>query len=402
MALTGWPTEPSWPAGDVIGALDGASRLLSHVSGEMGRRVVVDPGRLLCARVAARAPDRLPVRGGTRSLGGSCRLLPASDSWVAVNLARPDDWSLLPALTGGRVPPATATGGAPWKWLEIEVASRTAHEFVSAAQALGLPASVLGASAADDPCVVERLGASRRYAGQPVTVVDFSALWAGPLCAHLLGRAGAQVVTVESRHRPDGARVGDPQFFAALHEGHRRAVIDFSSPAGRRQIGELVATADVVLEASRPRALAGLALDPPAFLTGGEGRTWVSITGHGRRGPSSHRVAFGDDAAVAGGLVGHDRRGRPVFCADAAADPVAGIVAAVAATASIVAGGGHLVECSMAGAAGWVARGRGCPGHHRVEGRGDRWVADCDRVGAEAVVAEPWNTGSRSLSMGTR
>ena len=37
-------------------------------------------------------------------------------------------------------------------------------------------------------------------------VVDLSALWAGPLCAHLLGLAGARVVKVESLGRPDGAR----------------------------------------------------------------------------------------------------------------------------------------------------------------------------------------------------
>jgi hydroxymethylglutaryl-CoA lyase len=42
------------------------------------------------------------------------------------------------------------------------------------------------------------------------------------------------------------------------------------------------------------------------------------------------RVAFGDDAAVGGGLVVWDADG-PCFCADAVADPVAGLVAAAAA-----------------------------------------------------------------------
>lgn len=41
-------------------------------------------------------------------------------------------------------------------------------------------------------------------------VVDFSALWAGPLCAHLLGLAGARVVEVETPGRPDGGRRGKP------------------------------------------------------------------------------------------------------------------------------------------------------------------------------------------------
>ena len=39
-------------------------------------------------------------------------------------------------------------------------------------------------------------------------VVDLSSLWAGPLVGHLLLRAGARVVKVESTTRPDGARRG--------------------------------------------------------------------------------------------------------------------------------------------------------------------------------------------------
>ena len=64
-------------------------------------------------------------------------------------------------------------------------------------------------------------------------------------------------------------------------------------------------------------------------VTAGGPAVWVSITGHGRTGADRDRVAFGDDAAVAGGLVVHDDRG-PCFCADAVADPLAGLVAAAA------------------------------------------------------------------------
>ena len=53
---------------------------------------------------------------------------------------------------------------------------------------------------------------------------------------------------------------------------------------------------------------------------------WVSITGHRRLAPQSMRIAFGDDAAVAGGLVGRLVDG-PVFLADAVADPLAGLTA---------------------------------------------------------------------------
>ncbi len=134
-----------------------------------------------------------------------------------------------------------------------------------------------------------------------------------------------------------------------------------------------------------------LGLDAGDFLTGGPGRTWVSITGYGRSGHRSGRVAFGDDAAVAGGLVGRDPNGDPVFCADAIADPVTGVLAAVAALASVTSGGGHLVDCSMSAASAFVNQGGRCPGAHRVERQGDGWMAFCDE--AAVPVTRPWVQG---------
>src|SRR5699024_4284818 len=125
----------------------------------------------------------------------------------------------------------------------------------------------------------------------------FSALWAGPLCAHVLGLAGARVVKVEIPSRTDGARRGDAEFYRLLHGGHESVALDPSAPDERRALGELVRAADIVIEGSRPRALAGFGLDADAFVA--EGGTWVSITAHGR---TSHRIGFGDDVAASAGL----------------------------------------------------------------------------------------------------
>ena len=57
-------------------------------------------------------------------------------------------------------------------------------------------------------------------------------------------------------------------------------------------------------------------------------------------------MAFGDDAAVSGGLVcgGDD---APVFCGDAIADPLTGLHAALAVAQSLRSGGGELIEMSL-------------------------------------------------------
>jgi hypothetical protein len=403
MSITGRPEAPAWPDGDVLATLGGAGRLLTELAGHFGaHQLSFDLGRLLCARAAIRSirtPDDGDVRRGTVSFGGHCRLFPTGADWIAINLSRPEDVASLPALSSGRIDPAVIGTDLQrlWSALAQEVSGRPAAEVVEAAQELGMPASVLGevvdSGAAKSPWSIRTLGAGalQPSAGRQLLVVDFTAMWAGPLCAHLLAGAGARVVTVEAIDRPDGARFGDPRLYAELHRGHDRLVVDFADVEGRRRITDVVASADVVLEASRPRALSALGLDAEDFLTGGPGRTWVSITGYGRSGPRSGRVAFGDDAAVAGGLVGRDPNGDPVFCADAVADPVTGVLAAVAALASVTAGGGHLVDCSMSAASAFVNQGGRCPGVHRVERQGDGWMAFCDE--AAVPVTRPWVQG---------
>jgi crotonobetainyl-CoA:carnitine CoA-transferase CaiB-like acyl-CoA transferase len=67
-------------------------------------------------------------------------------------------------------------------------------------------------------------------------------------------------------------------------------------------------------------------------------------------------VAFGDDAAVSGGLVG-GTDSEPVFCGDAIADPLTGLHAALSVVESLRRGGGELVELSMAAVAATYAAG---------------------------------------------
>jgi hypothetical protein len=70
-------------------------------------------------------------------------------------------------------------------------------------------------------------------------------------------------------------------------------------------------------------------------------------------------VAWGDDAAVAGGLVADDQ-GRPAFLGDAVADPVTGMAAAAAVFDAVAKGGGVLLDVAMAGCAAAVAGGWPC------------------------------------------
>jgi hypothetical protein len=274
------------------------------------------------------------TRSGAVSANGSCRLLPAADGgWVAVNLARSEDLEVLPALLRAEL------SGDPWAALAAVARTRAADAVASEAQTLGIPAAALTAPV-PRAVGVSPLGA--RAAPRPLRellVVDLSSLWAGPLCAHVLRCGGATVEKVESAGRPDRTRDLSPVWHSWLHGGSRPRVVDLRGA----EVRELIARADVVIEASRPRALEALGLGPHQAPSR-PGRVWVSITGYGRR--HGMKIAFGDDAAAGGGLVAFDAAG-PVFCGDALADPLSGLVAADAVLSALAAGGGVLLDVAM-------------------------------------------------------
>jgi crotonobetainyl-CoA:carnitine CoA-transferase CaiB-like acyl-CoA transferase len=161
------------------------------------------------------------------------------------------------------------------------------------------------------------------------------------------------VVKVELAGRPDGARAGSPEFWRRLNGAKEDVVLDVSGHEGRHTFTRLLDDADVLVTAARPRAVASLGLDVERRVRE-RGLVWVSITGYGVSGPWSDRVAFGDDAAVAGGLaVAAGGRDAPVFVGDAVADPLSGLHAAVAAAECLEGGAGAVVDVSM----------RDCVGH---------------------------------------
>ena len=131
-------------------------------------------------------------------------------------------------------------------------------------------------------------------------VVDLSVMWAGPLCGDLLARAGAQVVKVESSSRPDGARRGLPKFYERLNGHKQYRSIGFDAPEGRAELLDLLQNADIVITSCRPRALEQMGIDPRDVVSHSD-VIWAGITGYGWE--QGHKVAFGDDAAAAGGLV---------------------------------------------------------------------------------------------------
>jgi len=288
---------------------------------------------------------RIPSR---RSAGGGCRLYDAVGGTIALNLARPTDRELLPALLE-----SNAFDVADDDAIAVKIAACDADRLVVRGRAMGLAIAAEHESAPAEPAcrlMTEGLAAARPT-GRAPRVLDLSALWAGPLAAHLLWLAGAEVIKVESRTRPDAMRDGDGAFFALLNQGKASVMLDFATVEGREALRLLIARSDVVIEAARPRALAQLGIDADAIVRATPGLSWVTITGHGAEGEVANWVGFGDDCGVAGGLSAALRAasGSSAFVGDAIADPLTGIRAARAAWASWASGKGGRFGLSMRG-----------------------------------------------------
>jgi hypothetical protein len=268
---------------------------------------------------------------GRISASGACRLLDAIGGTIALNLARAEDRALLPALFESDALDPDSDEAIADHAAHVDAAS-----VVRRGREMGL-AIALEQDAqprAHRPWVMLAPGCAARSARQAVPrVLDLSALWAGPLAAHLLWLAGAEVVKVESRRRPDGMRGGDPAFHALLNQGKSSVVLDFEDPDDLSALRWLIAGSDIVIEAARPRALEHLGIDAARIVRETPGLVWISITGHGASGDAAGWVGFGDDCGVAGGLSAALRSvsGRSGFIGDAIADPLTGIFAAGAA-----------------------------------------------------------------------
>ncbi|MDT7730584.1 MAG: hypothetical protein QOK45_837 [Mycobacterium sp.] len=314
-----------------------------HAADSFGRLtgVEVDVAELLAGRACllGLSPQ------GRISAGGGTRLMRSGDAWCALTLSRQDDVDAVPALIE-----SDAVGDDPWPALQRWVADNTPADVTARARLLGLPVAALAETRAAGPRITTLGAATKPRKPSGLLVADLSSMWAGPLCGQLLARAGATVVKVETAERPDGTRSGPSAFFDWMNSGKLSYAVDFDEPSGLRRLLE---AADVVVESSRPAALEHRGLGP-TDVAPRDGRVWLRITGHGAVGEQAGWVAFGDDAAVSGGLVdGTDS--DPAFCADAIADPLTGLHAALSGVESLSRGGGELIELSMAAVAATYA-----------------------------------------------
>ena len=334
MSLTG---EPSGPPRQVPVGVTLRMEQLATTIGEITGLSIDGP-----ALLGERAAIAGFTRQGSRSVGGYAQLVESIDKPICINFARPDDLRSIPAWLQEEIDPNNR------KELFSVLGKSKSEQLMKQADLLGIPLGVPGTEKHKHPAHLTEGKTSNKQAATTL-VIEFGSLWASPLCGDLLRRSGCRVIKIESVSRPDGARRGPTGFFDLLNGGKESLALDFSDERSLELLKKIVKEADVIIEGSRPRALRQLGID--AEIEVEDGKVWVSITGYGRNGPRSKGVAFGDDAAVSGGLFLKD----PLcFIADAVSDPSAGLLAATLALSALKSGKGWLIDIPLSAVANWM------------------------------------------------
>ncbi|HAJ76769.1 MAG TPA: carnitine dehydratase [Gammaproteobacteria bacterium] len=145
---------------------------------------------------------------------------------------------------------------------------------------------------------------TRRKHLEAYKVVDFSAVFAGPICSRYLLDCGAEVVKVETPEVGDITRGVDgiTRVFAHFNAGKRSIALDLKKPAAQALARQLIADADVVIENFRPGIMAKFGLDYESLKSDGPDLVYCSISGFGQSGPFVDRAAYAPIVHAASGF----------------------------------------------------------------------------------------------------
>jgi benzylsuccinate CoA-transferase BbsF subunit len=162
-----------------------------------------------------------------------------------------------------------------------------------------------------------------------VRIADFTWAWAGPYATELLAFLGAEVIKIESSHRPDHARIrsltlglstkhlDNSPVFNDLNLNKMSLALDLSKPKAIDIARKLVAVSDVVTENYRPGVMDKLGLGYDVLKSIKPDIVMLSSSALGSEGPESGYAGFAPTFAALGGaahLTGYpDKRPVPLM-----------------------------------------------------------------------------------------
>ena len=180
-----------------------------------------------------------------------------------------------------------------------------------------------------------------------IRVIELARILAGPWAGQLLADLGAEVIKIEQPGRGDDTREWGPPFvesadgsaayFHGCNRGKASLAIDIASAEGQRQIKELVAQSDVLIENFKVGGLRKYGLDHPSLSRINPRLITCSITGFGQTGPYAGRAGYDFMIQGMGGIMDltGEPDGEPQKTGVAIADIFTGLYASTAILAAL-------------------------------------------------------------------
>lgn len=167
-----------------------------------------------------------------------------------------------------------------------------------------------------------------------VTVVDLSAVIAGPYATMWLADLGADVIKVESpsgdttRQAGHARHPGMGAVFLTLGRGKRSVCVDLKQPTGRDIVLDLCRAADVFVHNMRPRAIARLGLSYDDVRAVRPDIVYAVLASFDPAGPYRDRPAYDDMIQGMTGMAANLEAvtGSPAYVPGVIADKNAGLV----------------------------------------------------------------------------
>ena len=192
-----------------------------------------------------------------------------------------------------------------------------------------------------------------------IRVIDLTSTLSGPYASLLLADLGAEVIKLEApggdTARDLGPRVSADlgAVFVNANRNKRSVVLDLRSPQGRADLKRLTDTAQAFVHNMRPDAAVRCGADAATLRDGHPELVHCAIRGYGVDGPYRDRPAYDDIIQAAAGIAAQQAwmAGRPEYIANAMADKVCGMTAAMAVAAALrqqaATGAGCAIEVPM-------------------------------------------------------
>jgi crotonobetainyl-CoA:carnitine CoA-transferase CaiB-like acyl-CoA transferase len=193
---------------------------------------------------------------------------------------------------------------------------------------------------------------------QGVRVLEITKVWAGPYAGKLLAFLGAEVIKIESNGNLDemraygGVDVDHAPYFMSINPEILSVQVNLKSEEGLKQLRDMVAKSDIVLNNIRPGAMERMGLGYDGLRAIKKDIIAVSIKMYGNDGPLGYQTGYAPCFAALGGLnhlVGYEG-GPPLGINMRYGDSTVGAAAAFAAIVALMhrerTGEGQFVDVS--------------------------------------------------------